>query len=91
MVNFCFSIISELLDTTIREQNENARDEPVEAVFQSILREKNLNIKDKRAAIVDFIAAGIHTVFIFNSYYCFLYIFFLLNCNFFIFLMTLKL
>ncbi|KAG8041822.1 hypothetical protein G9C98_007126 [Cotesia typhae] len=66
-----YSIISELLDTTIREQNENARDEPVEAVFQSILREKSLNIKDKRAAIVDFIAAGIHTlgntlVFIFH-------------------------
>ncbi|XP_008543665.1 ecdysone 20-monooxygenase [Microplitis demolitor] len=66
-----YSIISELLDTTIQEQDENARDEPVEAVFQSILKDKNLNIKDKRAAIIDFIAAGIHTlgntlVFIFH-------------------------
>ncbi|XP_034943932.1 ecdysone 20-monooxygenase [Chelonus insularis] len=57
-----YNIISELLETTIWEQKENARDEPVEAVFQSILRDKSLDMRDKKAAIIDFIAAGIHTL-----------------------------
>jgi len=44
------------------EKQNDARDESVEAVFLSILRQKDLDIRDKKAAIVDFIAAGIHTV-----------------------------
>lgn len=44
------------------EKQDEAKDESVEAVFMSILRQKDLDIRDKRAAIVDFIAAGIHTV-----------------------------
>lgn len=55
-------MISELLDATAWEQRDDARDECVEAVFRSILREKHLDMRDKKAAIVDFIAAGIHTV-----------------------------
>ncbi|XP_011504175.1 PREDICTED: ecdysone 20-monooxygenase isoform X2 [Ceratosolen solmsi marchali] len=57
-----YNIISDLIDTTLKEQQESAKDESIEAVFLSILREKALDIRDKRAAIVDFIAAGIHTV-----------------------------
>ncbi|XP_011314519.1 ecdysone 20-monooxygenase isoform X2 [Fopius arisanus] len=57
-----YNIVSEMLDSTICQQMNDARDEAVEAVFKSILREKNLDIKDKKAAIIDFIAAGIHTV-----------------------------
>lgn len=57
-----FSIISEIIETTIQEKRDDAKDESVEAIFQSILRQKNLDIRDKKAAIVDFIAAGIHTV-----------------------------
>lgn len=44
------------------EKQNDARDESVEAVFLSILRQKDLDMRDKKAAIVDFIAAGIHTV-----------------------------
>lgn len=44
------------------EKQDDARDESVEAVFLSILRQKDLDMRDKKAAIVDFIAAGIHTV-----------------------------
>lgn len=44
------------------EKQDYARDESVEAVFLSILRQKDLDMRDKKAAIVDFIAAGIHTV-----------------------------
>lgn len=58
----CSSIISEIVEATIREKRDDAKDESVEAVFQSILRQKSLDMRDKKAAIVDFIAAGIHTV-----------------------------
>lgn len=57
-----YNIISEIVEATIWEQRDDARDESVEAVFQSILRQKSLDIRDKKAAIVDFIAAGIHTL-----------------------------
>ncbi|XP_033344817.1 ecdysone 20-monooxygenase isoform X1 [Bombus vosnesenskii] len=57
-----FSIISEIVEATILEKRNDARDESVEAVFQSILKQKSLDICDKKAAIVDFIAAGIHTL-----------------------------
>ncbi|CAB0042305.1 unnamed protein product [Trichogramma brassicae] len=56
-----YDIISDLIDQTIQENKDVAQDEAVEAVFQSILREKTLDPRDKNAAIVDFIAAGIHT------------------------------
>lgn len=59
---FLFSIISELVEATVLEKQDDARDETVEAVFLSILRHKDLDMRDKKAAIVDFIAAGIHTV-----------------------------
>ncbi|KAJ8673935.1 hypothetical protein QAD02_005197 [Eretmocerus hayati] len=57
-----YNIISELIEESLKEHQHNAKDEDIEAVFLSILREKNLDIREKRAAIVDFIAAGIHTV-----------------------------
>lgn len=59
---FAFSIISEIVEATIWEKRDDARDESAEAVFQSILKQKSLDMRDKKAAIVDFIAAGIHTV-----------------------------
>lgn len=57
-----FSIISEIIEISIEEKKNDAQDTSVEAVFLSILRQHNLDIRDKKAAIVDFIAAGIHTV-----------------------------
>ncbi|XP_014226674.1 ecdysone 20-monooxygenase isoform X1 [Trichogramma pretiosum] len=57
-----YDIISDLINQTIEENKDVAQDEAVEAVFQSILREKTLDNRDKKAAIVDFIAAGIHTI-----------------------------
>ncbi|XP_011255244.1 ecdysone 20-monooxygenase isoform X1 [Camponotus floridanus] len=66
-----YNIISELVEATVLEKQNDAKDESVEAVFLSILRHKDLDMRDKKAAIVDFIAAGIHTlgntlVFLFN-------------------------
>ncbi|KZC06410.1 Ecdysone 20-monooxygenase [Dufourea novaeangliae] len=57
-----YSIISEIVEATIQEKRNDAKDESVEAVFQSILKQKSLDLRDKKAAIVDFIAAGIHTL-----------------------------
>ncbi|XP_015517676.2 cytochrome P450 family 24 subfamily A member shade isoform X1 [Neodiprion pinetum] len=57
-----YDTISELLDNTSSDQLDDANDDSVEAVFKSILRDKNLDMRDKKAAIVDFIAAGIHTL-----------------------------
>lgn len=65
-----FSIISEIVEATILEKRNDAKDDSVEAVFQSILKQKSLDICDKKAAIVDFIAAGIHTVRTLFSFYC---------------------
>lgn len=50
------------MEATVLEKQDDAKDESVEAVFLSILRHKDLDMRDKKAAIVDFIAAGIHTV-----------------------------
>nr|XP_012150016.1 PREDICTED: ecdysone 20-monooxygenase isoform X3 [Megachile rotundata] len=57
-----YNIISDIVEATIWEKRDDAKDESVEAVFQSILRQKSLDVRDKKAAIVDFIAAGIHTL-----------------------------
>lgn len=62
----CFdhhSIISEIVDEAI---NDTASipigDNSVKSVFYSILCEKDLDIRDKKSAIIDFIAAGIETL-----------------------------
>lgn len=59
-----FSIISEIVDTTL---NENELDSYVDensmnSVFYSILSAKDLDIRDKKSAIIDFISAGIETL-----------------------------
>lgn len=63
---FCvrsFSIISEIVDAAIRENNIECADEKgVNSVFFNILNEKDLDIRDKKSAIIDFIAAGIETL-----------------------------
>lgn len=57
------SIISEIVDTALNEQKSEFRDdESVNSVFWSILCEKDLDIRDKKSAMIDFIAAGIETL-----------------------------
>lgn len=61
---FHFSIISEIVDEAIDNNTETAlnEDDSVKSVFHSILCEKDLDIRDKKSAIIDFIAAGIETL-----------------------------
>lgn len=57
------SIISEIVDTALNETNmESGDDDSVGSVFWSILKEKDLDVRDKKSAIIDFIAAGIETL-----------------------------
>lgn len=51
---------------------ESIDENSVKSVFHSILSEKDLDIRDKKSAIIDFIAAGIETLantFIFILHY----------------------
>lgn len=63
MIFINFSIISEIVDTALNEnQTEFVDEDSVNSVFFSILCEKDLDIRDKKSAIIDFIAAGIETL-----------------------------
>lgn len=58
-----FSIISEIVDEAISDtEYMPTADDSVKSVFYSILCEKDLDIRDKKSAIIDFIAAGIETL-----------------------------
>lgn len=54
------SIISDIVDDALNKDKSN--DEDVGSVFHSILYDKDLDVRDKKSAIIDFIAAGIETL-----------------------------
>lgn len=58
------SVISEMVDKALEENNLNFmhQDDDLRSVFLNILEIKDLDIRDKKSAIIDFIAAGIETV-----------------------------
>lgn len=60
-------MISEIIDHELEEHKKSAACEDEESaglrsVFLNILELKDLDIRDKKSAIIDFIAAGIETV-----------------------------
>lgn len=59
-----YDVISEMVDKALEENNANCmhHDDDMRSVFQNILEIKDLDIRDKKSAIVDFIAAGIETL-----------------------------
>lgn len=62
-----YSVISEIIDNELEEHKKSAACEDEDAaglrsVFLNILELKELDIRDKKSAIIDFIAAGIETV-----------------------------
>ena len=59
---FDFSIISELVEDAILQDKDLCSVDNAHKVFWSILEADELDIRDKKAAIIDFIAAGIKTV-----------------------------
>lgn len=62
-----YSVISEIIDNELEEHKKSAACEDedsagLRSVFLNILELKELDIRDKKSAIIDFIAAGIETV-----------------------------
>lgn len=57
-----YSVISDIVDTALEEEKLEFNDNEIHNAFNSILSAKNVDIKDKKSAIIDFIAAGIETV-----------------------------
>jgi len=58
--NSDFSIVSEIVDSALIDEQQSYLD--VCSVFVSILQASGLDSRDKKAAIIDYIAAGIKTV-----------------------------
>lgn len=60
-----YSVISEMVDQAMAE-NQSATaagaDNDVRSVFLGILHEEDLDMREKKSAIIDFISAGIETV-----------------------------
>lgn len=74
-----YSVISEIIDNELEEHKKSAACEDEDAaglrsVFLNILELKELDIRDKKSAIIDFIAAGIETVSFTSDFFSYLYI-----------------
>lgn len=57
-----YNIISELVDTALVEQTNTCQVDAVKSVFMSMLQATGIDVREKKAAIIDFIAAGIQTL-----------------------------
>lgn len=57
-----YNIISELVDKALVEERNTCELDAVKSVFMSMLQAPNVDIREKKAAIIDFIAAGIQTL-----------------------------
>lgn len=56
--------MSEIIDPTLNDEKQSGTSKS--SVFVSILQASKLDIRDKKAAIIDYIAAGIKTVIIYR-------------------------
>lgn len=58
-----------MVELALQEEEEgtDSDDEDVKSIFQSILQLKDLDIRDKKSAIIDFVAAGIETVCLYEN------------------------
>nr|CAD7585730.1 unnamed protein product [Timema genevievae] len=54
-----YDIISELVEVAMTEEMETCATDGIQSVFTSILRAPGLDVREKKAGIIDFIAAGI--------------------------------
>lgn len=55
-------IVSELMDEARTRKRNVAQDDGMQEIFIKILENPALDVRDKKAAIIDFITAGIETV-----------------------------
>lgn len=59
------SIVSELMEEARSRSKTAAQDEHMQEIFLKILANPALDMRDKKAAVIDFITAGIETVSIY--------------------------
>lgn len=57
-----YNIVSEIVDTTIEHESVECGDDDVKCVFYKLMQEKDLDVREKKSAIIDFISAGIETL-----------------------------
>lgn len=56
------SIISDLVDKALEDEEYVSTDNDIRSIFNDILKSDNIDIRDKKSVIIDFIAAGIQTL-----------------------------
>ncbi|XP_055376931.1 ecdysone 20-monooxygenase [Condylostylus longicornis] len=57
-----YSVISNLVNKSLDDEQLECDSEDIKSVYINILRTEDLDIKEKKSAIIDFIAAGIETM-----------------------------
>lgn len=57
-----FRIISDIVDKALNEEKLEYKDNEVNSIFLSILQSDELDIREKKSGLIDFITAGIDTV-----------------------------
>lgn len=54
----------------MEHESFECNDDDVKSVFYKLMQEKDLDIREKKSAIIDFISAGIETVSFTTTWYC---------------------
>ncbi|KAJ6626777.1 Ecdysone 20-monooxygenase [Pseudolycoriella hygida] len=57
-----YNIVSEIVDASMANESFECDDNDVKSVFFKLMQEKDLDIREKKSAIIDFISAGIETL-----------------------------
>jgi ecdysone 20-monooxygenase len=65
-----------MVESALKEERDTCAVDAVSSVFISILNAPGLDVREKKAAIIDFIAAGMQTVSMVMFEYLFVYSFF---------------
>ncbi|XP_055907958.1 ecdysone 20-monooxygenase [Eupeodes corollae] len=63
--DYVYDMISEMVEQALRDEEfevTNFDDDDLKSIFISILQLKDIDIRDKKSAIIDFVAAGIETL-----------------------------
>ncbi|KDR16753.1 Ecdysone 20-monooxygenase [Zootermopsis nevadensis] len=57
-----YDIVSDLVESALKEERDSCAMDAVNSIFMSVLKAPGLDIREKKAAIIDFIASGMQTL-----------------------------
>lgn len=57
-----FRIVSELMEEARTQKRDVVQDDGMQEIFMKIMENPALDMRDKKAAVIDFVSAGIETV-----------------------------